>query len=41
MSMQGVSIGKINGSILKPFNKHHSDFTNVSQTKQELLSLIS
>ena len=40
MSRQGVSIGKINSSILKFFNKHHSDF-NVCQSKQELLNLIS
>ena len=39
MSRQGVSIGKINSSILKFFNKH-SDF-NVCQSKQELLNLIS
>ena len=38
---QGVSIGKINSSILKNFNKHHSDFNNVCQSKQELLNLIS
>ena len=37
---QGASIGKINSSILKFFNKHHSDF-NVCQSKQELLNLIS
>ena len=41
MSRQGVSIGKINSSILKIFNKHHSDFNNVCQSKQELLNLIS
>ena len=41
MSRQGVPIGKINNSILKFFNKHHSDFDNVCQSKQELLSLIS
>ena len=41
MSRQGVSIGKINSSILKFFNKHHSDFNNVCQSKQELLNLIS
>ena len=29
MSRQGVSIGKINSSILKFFNNHHSDFNNV------------
>ena len=40
MSRQEVSIGKINSSILKFFNKHHSDF-NVCQSKQELLNLIS
>ena len=40
MSRLGVSIGKINSSILKFFNKHHSDF-NVCQSKQELLNLIS
>ena len=41
MSRQGVSIGKINSSILKCFNKHHSDFNNVCESKQELLNLIS
>ena len=41
MSMQGESIGKINSSVLKIFNKHHSDFKNVCQNKQELLNLIS
>ena len=41
MSRQVVSIGKINNSILKNFNKHHSDFNNVCQSKQELLNLIS
>ena len=41
MSRQGVSIGKINSSILNFFNKHHSDFNNVCQSKQELLNLIS
>ena len=41
MSWQGVSIGKINSSILIFFNKHHSDFNNVCQSKQELLNLIS
>ena len=40
MSRQGVSHWKINSSILKIFNKHHSDF-NVCQSKQELLNLIS
>ena len=40
MSTQGVSIGKINSSILNFFNKHHSGF-NVCQSKQELLNLIS
>ena len=39
MSRQGVSIEKINSSILKFFNKHHSDF-NVCQNKQELLNSI-
>ena len=39
ISRQGVSIGKINSSILKFFNKHHSDF-NVCQSKQDLLNLI-
>ena len=39
MSQQGISIGKINSSILKYFNKHHSDFNNVCQSKQELLNL--
>ena len=37
MSRQGVSIGKINSSILKIFN----NFNNVCQSKQELLNLIS
>ena len=41
MSRPGISIGKINISILKFFNKHHSDFNNVCQSKQELLNLIS
>ena len=41
MSRHGVSIGKINSSILKVFTKHHSDFNNVSQSKQELLNFIS
>ena len=41
MSRQHVSTGKINSSILKFFNKHHSDFNNVCQSKQELLNLIS
>ena len=41
MSRQRVSIGKINSSILIFFNKHHSDFNNVCQSKQELLNLIS
>ena len=41
MSRQGVSIGKINSSILKFLNKHLSDFNNVCQSKKELLNLIS
>ena len=41
MSRQGVSIGKINSSILKYFNKQYSDFNNICQSKQELLNLIS
>ena len=41
MNRQGVSIGKINSSILKFLNKHHSDFKNVCPSKQELLNLIS
>ena len=41
MSTQGLSIGKINSSILQLFNKYHSDFNNVCQSKQELLNLIS
>ena len=41
VSRQGVSIGKINSSVLKIFNKHDSDFNNVCQSKQELLNLIS
>ena len=38
MSRQGVSTGKINSSILNFFNKNHSDFNNVCQSKQELLN---
>ena len=38
MSRQGVSIGKIISSILQSFNKHHSDFNNICQNKQELLT---
>ena len=41
MSRQGVFVGEINSSILKCFNKHHSDFNNVCQSKRELLNLIS
>ena len=41
MSRQGVSTEKKPSSILQVFNKHHSDFNNVSQSKQELLNLIS
>ena len=41
MRRHGVSTGKINSSILKFFNKHHTDFNNVCQSKQELLNLIS
>ena len=41
MSRHGVSIGKINSSILKFFTKHHSNFNNVCQNKQELLNVIS
>ena len=37
-SRQGVPIGKLNSSILKFFNKHHSGFY-VCQSKQELLNL--
>ena len=33
MSRQGVSIGKINSSIVIFFNKHHSDF-NVCQNSK-------
>ena len=33
MIRQGVSIVKINSSLLKFFNKHHSDFNNVCQSK--------
>ena len=40
-SRQEVSIGKINSSILKFFNKHQSDLNNVCQSKKELLNLIS
>ena len=38
MNWQGVSIGKRNSSFLKFFDKHHSDFNNVCQSKQELLN---
>ena len=41
ISRQGVSIGKIKSSILTFFSKHHPDFNNVCQSKQELLNLIS
>ena len=41
MSRHGESIGKINSSLLKFSNKQHSDFHNVCQSKQELLSLSS
>ena len=41
MCRQKVSIGKIKSSVLKSFNKHHSDFNNVCESKQELLNLIS
>ena len=41
MSRQGVSIGKINSFILKFFNEHQVDFSNVCQSKQELLNLVS
>ena len=41
MSRQGLSIGKMNSSIVIYFNKHHSDFNNVCQSKQEFLNLIS
>ena len=41
MSRQGVSIGKINSSVLKIFNKHHSELNNVCQSKKELLNLVS
>ena len=34
MSRQGVFTGKTKKSILKLFNKHHSDFNNVFQSKQ-------
>ena len=40
MSRQGVSIEKINSFILNFFSKHHSDFNNICQSKQELLNLI-
>ena len=35
MSRQWVSIGKINSSILRFFNKHHSDSNNICQSKQQ------
>ena len=35
MIRQGVSIGKINSSILKFFNKRRSDLNNACQSKQE------
>ena len=41
MISQGVSIGKINSTILNFLNKHYSDCNNVSQSKRELLNLIS
>ena len=41
MSRHGVSIEKINSSILRFFNKPHSDFNNVCQNKHELLNSIS
>ena len=41
MSRQGVSIGKINSSVLKFYNKHDSDLNNLCQSQQELLNLIS
>ena len=40
MSRHGVSIGKINSSVLKFFSKQHSDL-DVCQSKQELLNIIS
>ena len=41
MSRHRVSIGKINSFLLRFFNKHRADLNNVSQSKQELLNLIS
>ena len=41
MSRQGVSNERIYSSILKFFNRHHSGFNNICQSKQELLNLIS
>ena len=41
MSKQWVSNEKINSSIQNFLNKHHSDFNNVCQSKQELLNLNS
>ena len=32
MSRQGVSIAKINGSVLKCFNKDHSDCDNICES---------
>ena len=34
ISIQAVSIAKTNSSIQKRFNKNHSDFNNVCQSKQ-------
>ena len=41
MSRQGFSNEKVNGAIQKFFNKHQGDFSNVCQSKQELLDMVS
>ena len=42
MSRQGISIGKINNlKILRYFNKYQGYFSNVCQSKQDLLHLVS
>ena len=41
INWQVVSIGKINSSILKSFNKHQVDFNNVYQSNQKKLNLKS
>ena len=41
MSRQGFSNEKTNGAIQKFFNKHQGDFSNICQSKQELLDMVS